>query len=127
MKNWYKMITAIFLGMFILAGCSAAEQDEIPNKDVSETAQITISIEEEIIAEKDIEINEEKNLMDLLEENFEIESDEGFITSIEGYEQNVTENKYWLYNINGEPATTGANDYQLKPGDDIVFNLGNVE
>ncbi|KAB8138370.1 DUF4430 domain-containing protein [Gracilibacillus oryzae] len=122
-----KRFIITLITILMLAGCSG--QDVAPDStDTSGegTVSITISInhQEEILANKELNIKETNNLMELLEANFEVEANDGLITSIEGYEQNIEKEIYWLYEVNGEQATVGASDYELSPGDKVVFDLG---
>lgn len=63
-----------------------------------------------------------------MEENMEVvKDDSGFITAIDGISQNPEENKWWTYTANGEMVNVGAYDYDIKPGDRIVFTLSVYE
>lgn len=72
---------------------------------------------------KEIKVEEGQNLLEIMKENYEVTAKDGFISVIEGYEQDEKEGKYWLYTINGEQATVGAADYELEDKDVIVWNL----
>ncbi|MDL2310614.1 DUF4430 domain-containing protein [Peptostreptococcaceae bacterium OttesenSCG-928-C18] len=34
---------------------------------------------------------------------------------------------YWTYTVNGESATVGAGDYEIKNNDKITFNLAKIK
>lgn len=127
MKKHVNLIMAFLFSITILLGCGQTESPgETSNAD-EQVVNVTISTDngEEVISDATIEIEENEILMDVLEENFEIEDEGGFITSIDGVEQ--TENKYWLYEVNDEKASVGANEYELSPGDEVVFDLQAIE
>ncbi|MBU7034812.1 MAG: DUF4430 domain-containing protein [Theionarchaea archaeon] len=51
------------------------------------------------------------------------EEEGGFVISVNGVSQNPSDNIYWMYYINGEPAQVGAADYTVQEGDEIVWRL----
>ncbi|SEK43073.1 protein of unknown function [Carnobacterium iners] len=75
---------------------------------------------------KDVKTQEGQNLLEIMEENYNLTAKDGFIFAIEGYEQNQKEGKYWLYTINGQEATVGAADYIVEDQDVIVWNLDGI-
>lgn len=129
MKKHVKLITAFLVSIIILLGCGQTEKpDETTNVEEQEqVVDITISTDngEEVISSETIEIEENEVLMDVLQENYEIEDVDGFITSIEGVEQ--TDDTFWLYEVNDEEALVGANEYELSSGDEVVFELQAME
>ncbi|MRH42360.1 DUF4430 domain-containing protein [Aquibacillus halophilus] len=140
MKKFYLSILSLLFTVMVLSGCgqedSNADQNETNQSEQAgetenqEKVVITISQDkgEEVITEEEISFEEGAVLMDVMVENFEVEgADQGFITSIEGIGQNEEEGKYWLYDVNGEMPTVGANEYELQPGDEITFDLQATE
>ena len=63
------------------------------------------------------------SLFDAMSENFDIKDDNGFITSIDGKEQDKAANKYWTFTINDEQVNVGAKDVTVADGDKIIFKL----
>lgn len=45
-----------------------------------------------------------------------------FITAIDGVANDSATRQYWVYEVNGQSATVGADQYQLKSGDIVVWN-----
>lgn len=149
MKKLYTIFAVIFMVLGLLAGCGQTEQPQSgtegqeepaqtesdntstdtagqdqPVETETDTVSITIKDGEETLTEKEVPIEEGAVLLDVMEENFQVEATEdGFITSLEGVSQNEEEGKYWLFDINGEPSPVGAAEYELQPGDEIVFTL----
>src|SRR5690625_2087896 len=119
MKHWMLRISTFLLIIGLFVGCTSPEnniegtngqnvEEEVQNNNEvlssenennEEIVTILISKDhgDEIIADKEIEIEEGAILMDVLKENFSIEEDNGFVTSIEGEEQDIDANKFWLY------------------------------
>ena len=139
MKKFIQLLFTLVLAAGLLLGCSNDTTEETDNTSTENQTQseetqeqavhITISedIGEEVLSEKDIEIEEGAILMDVLKDNYEIEEDGGFITGIDGVTAEDGEEKYWMYEVNGEMAEVGANEYELEAGDDVVFDLHAVE
>ena len=129
----------------VLGGCSSEDtgEESSATNDQTETsgdtvtdnekqeAMVAISITkkkgEETVAKKEIPIEGGAILMDVLKENFEVEEDGGFITSIEGIEANESEKMAWLFFVNDESAKVGANQLELSPGDTVHFDLQSWE
>lgn len=127
----------IFITLLALTACADTNQTAVnessalvPSEvEVAATKTISTSIvlqeEEKVLSNssKELKVEEGQNLLEVMEENYEIIAKDGFISAIEGYEQNKKEGKYWLYTINGEQATVGASDYIVEDQDIIVWNL----
>ncbi|WP_070120882.1 DUF4430 domain-containing protein [Bacillus marinisedimentorum] len=91
----------------------------------AETEQVVIQVvsdEGEAVAEKDIEANGD-SLLDIMKENFEVEEKDGFIQSIEGEAQSEEDNKFWVYEVDGEQVTVGAQEFTPEGGEEIVWKL----
>ncbi|WP_010530848.1 DUF4430 domain-containing protein [Lentibacillus jeotgali] len=141
MNKLFLRIASILVVIGLIAGCSAGggEQSESNNGTKTSTNEntdgelsedeirMTISKDQgsEYIAEKEIEIEEGAVLMDVLQENFYVETKENgqFITSIERVSAKEDEQKSWIFKVNGEMANVGAAEYELSPGDKVTFDL----
>lgn len=104
---------------------SGQESEEVSEDSV----RITISKDEEaeFIHEKEIKIEEGDILMDVLKENFYVEEEDNFITSIERVAPKEDEKKAWIFFVNDEIAPVGAHEFELTPGDKIQFDLQSWE
>ncbi|HEX6594561.1 MAG TPA: DUF4430 domain-containing protein [Bacillota bacterium] len=138
MNKWLLRFFMMILMVGLVTGC-VADQDEsqettnsrieqTENEDTlekEETVVITVSKDEgeKMIIEQEVPIEEDAVLMDVLKEHFEIEEEDGFITSIEGVAPEEGEEKAWMYFVNGEIASVGANEFELSPGDEVTFDL----
>lgn len=71
----------------------------------------------------EFEVEEGSTVLEVMQENFTIEDDGGFITAIEGYEQVEDSGAYWMYEVNEEQPTVGAEDYELEENDEILWIL----
>ncbi|WP_188453822.1 DUF4430 domain-containing protein [Virgibacillus oceani] len=143
MRKLLLMVGALLLITGLLAGCGADDGSDSESAASGQTEQssdnqgsseeneevVTITIskdkEAEMITEEKIAVEEGDILMDVMEDNFEIETDfdGGFITSINGVAPKDGEQKSWMFFVNGEMPTKGAKEIELSPGDKISFDL----
>ena len=137
MKKIYTILLSLILVLSLVA-CTGNSSTKTAETNNDEKVKSTENIKDEIIttvilkegeneiSKNDFQVKSGDNLLKVLKDNFEIEEDNGFITSIEGKSQNEKEGIYWLYTINGESAEIGAGDYEIKDKDVIVFTLSKI-
>lgn len=76
----------------------------------------------------EVETSNDSDVLAYMVENFDVEGvEEGFITSINGVEQDESEGLYWLYYVNEEMPSVGAGDYIVEDGDLIEWKLESFE
>jgi len=119
--------------LIFIPACSTNEDTSSQNNSDEETSQQIEKVEfviskdkgEEIVEEKDVEIKKDDILLDVLEENFDVETDEdgSFITEIEGIKAENGEQKAWIYSVNDEMGTVGADEYKLQPDDKVELDF----
>jgi len=148
MKKWVNLLAVSALSTFVITGCGNGgdgDQAETPTSTVestvSETASTTASNQEEMVSvnvsvqedgelipgtDKELEVAEESNLLDVMKENYDVEESNTFINSIEGISQDEEEGKYWMFDVNGEAAPVGAADTIVKDGDEVVWDLSGM-
>lgn len=129
------LIVAVILGFLFsdtqdfMSGMESQEDTEQlePREDL---AIISVFGEDGEIEGSPVEINvdHETDVLAYMVENFSVEgTEEGFITSIDGVEQDESEGLYWLYYINEEMPSIGAGDYIVEDGDLIEWKLESFE
>ncbi|MEH6890291.1 DUF4430 domain-containing protein [Bacillus sp. JJ864] len=125
-----KIIMGIFLAIVMsisIVGCSNKDSSADVSKKKDAVSKVTIEITQNNgdskVEKKTVEIKGKETLLDVMKKNFKIEDNKGFITSINGVKQDTKENKYWLFNVNGTPAVKGANETELKNGDEVKWDL----
>ncbi|AQS54367.1 hypothetical protein BW727_102053 [Jeotgalibaca dankookensis] len=128
MKKWLFLMSAS--ATLVACGTEATETAESINQanDLIEVT-INVAVDGETIEDGSITSNVEEDavLFDVMEASFDVEDEDGFITAINGYEQDEDANKYWLFDLNGEMAPVGAQDLELSDGDVVDFNLEELE
>ncbi|SEK17926.1 protein of unknown function [Carnobacterium iners] len=134
----YKLKPLLILGLtLILTACGAPANNESASSQVVPEQASSISIPETVEATIVFEVDEEEQadmarslkveegttLLDAMNVEYEVKETDGFITAIDGIEQDDSKNKWWLYSVNGEDGTVGAADYEIKEDDQIKWTL----
>ncbi|MFC5632194.1 MULTISPECIES: DUF4430 domain-containing protein [Streptococcus] len=107
----------IFLSIFLVA-CDndAAEKDD----QVAGKVQLIVNLDTNKMDEQ-VTFESGDTVMDVLEDNYEVEKDNGLITSIDGLAQDEAKKLYWMFKVNDEMAPKGADQITLNDGDKIEF------
>ncbi|WP_051912534.1 DUF4430 domain-containing protein [Carnobacterium funditum] len=136
MKKTNNLILGLLMAGILVTGCGVSETQEMTNssekqvesslvkeesKEVSATVKVVVAGEE--IDNVDLAVDSGAILLDAMKENMKIEETDGFINSINGVEQSEKDNKFWIYIVNDEQVTVGANEYELLDGDQVVWEL----
>lgn len=92
------------------------------------TAQVAVFVEgeEQVDLTQSFEVFEGTVLSEIMIENYEVVEENGFVESLEGFEQNPEEDMYWMYYVNGEAADVGMNDYVLQDNDEVEWRLEGI-
>lgn len=79
---------------------------------------------------ENIGVKEGESVLDIISRTKKVEIKEysfgKLVESIEGI-KNGTNDKYWLFYVNGEEAKVGASDYKLKPTDKVEWKFKTYE
>lgn len=139
-KKLFSSLSTLLLSGMLLVGCGnqTAKPVDEPAEDsentelVADEKVITIDIsvegEDTESLSKELEVAEDSNLLEIMDVNYDIEATEdGFMTAIEGYEQDESEGLYWLFDVNGEMGEVGAADYIPSESDAIEWKLESFE
>lgn len=101
---------------FLDDGGSASDSD----KEIT----VVITANDEEVARETIGISSEDTLMEVMEAHFEMGlADDGFIESIEGIEQNPSENLFWVFEANDEMVTVSAEEFVPEDQDVVTWEL----
>lgn len=139
-KLFGRLTTLLFSGV-LLVGCGNQTAEKPAETDGTETENVETVTEEKVVTvaiyvdgesvddlEKEIAIEEEESVLDIMDEYYDIDgAEEGFITAIEGYEQDDAQGLYWMYYVNEEMAPVGAADYIPEEADVIEWKLEKFE
>ena len=142
-RNLRRLFVLLSAGV-VLSGCATevAEETQAPDTAVEETAEteesadveevtaaIDILIDGEQVADlsKEITVSEGTYLMDVMHEEYDVVDEGGFLSAIEGHEQDADAGRYWMYYVNDEMPSVGAFEYELEEGDSIEWRLEDSE
>ena len=132
MKKWLLLALS---SVSILTACGAnvsesetinVESTEAVDVIESEIGLVTILLKDvdgEVVHGETIEVEEDVLVSIATAEAFEVESSGGFISAISGMEQSPDENIWWVFVINDEMVSVGAEEAVLKDGDTLVWKL----
>ncbi|WP_205600732.1 DUF4430 domain-containing protein [Gracilibacillus sp. YIM 98692] len=127
MKKAFQSVTLGFLLLLFSTACTQDSPQTENDNPISILMEIAINSEEELLVNEELQVEKNSILLDVLKNQYDVEvTNDGFITSIEGYEQNPEENLYWMYEVNNEMPNVGANEYQLEDDDHVIFELQTV-
>ena len=127
-----KKLLALALLTVSLGACA---QPTAPTKQTSQETTTTVKAEQTITVnvKKDGELisgspftltfKDGDKLLTVMKEQMQIVEKDGFVSSINGIEQEPANQKYWLFDVNGEMSPVGANQVDLKQGDVIDWKL----
>lgn len=125
MKQKLLLLMSIFFALMMI-GCSETVNEE-PESKLSQ-AEIIVVIDE-ISDNHQVEFIDGTSLMEIMKENFEIETafEDSFIIGINEVLADDEAKLGWMYYINGDFATSGANDYIPEDGDVVEFKYESWE
>lgn len=121
----------LLISFSFLVGCQAIQN---PNSTMEETSslvasqfQMVLRVEGEDVMEENLAFQPGEKLLDVMKKYHSIMEKDGFVERIDQYEQNPSEMKYWLFEVNGQMSQVGANQVELKEGDKVVWSLSVLE
>ncbi|HEL2576823.1 DUF4430 domain-containing protein [Streptococcus sp. P25B114] len=126
MKRLLRICVSV-LSVLVLLGCSTTSNQPTASSQVEETSQLleaTLRITTDgQNSTENVRFEAGDSVMDVLEEYYDIEEENGMVTVIDGKSQDPASNTYWMYKVNGSLAEKGAAEQILQEGDDVEFYL----
>lgn len=130
MFGWKKIVSWMLVVMLTVAmtGCGQ-KQAEAPPPTATEVKTISTIFQftenSQAIADLDQKIEAEAGVtvMAVLKAHYTVEEQDGFVTAINGHNQDKSANKYWMFKVNGTMAEKGAADIVLNDGDVVLWEL----
>lgn len=134
MKKRLFLTTSLLLSTLVLVACTPKTEQtpqetsqtavqSISSEVKQEEATISLQVDGEEIENKAVTFTKGETLYAVMQKNFDIVDQDGFITSINDQAQDEAAQKYWMYDVNGEMALVGAKELILEPGDHVEFKL----
>ena len=132
-----KKIIGILTATLLLTACgqAPANTNSTTTSVETTTAAQTTSVTHNITKDRPaiagspftLTFKEGDNLLDVMKSQLKIVEKDGFISSINGVEQVPSEQKYWLFDVNGQMSPVGAKEVLLKAGDVIDWKLNKLQ
>ena len=122
-----------FLRLFMVAsallstGCvNTIEEEPVAIEHSEEVEQIEVHIllkdvDDEMYINERIEVEEGSTLSEVMEENFNTVIEDGFLESIDEFENDPANNIFIVYDINGEMGIEPVEDLILQDGDKVLW------
>ncbi|MDZ7834041.1 MAG: DUF4430 domain-containing protein [Alkalibacterium sp.] len=127
MKKKSNIVMSVVIALLALAIILwVSNQDSPSGSSAEDMKEVTVMIyaEDEELANDTLEVAEDMTLLEIMEDNYEMAvSDEGFVESIEGAEQSVENNLYWVFEANEEMVNESAEDFVPEDGDTVIWEL----
>ncbi len=124
MKKVVLGLISVLSVLFIVA-CTPSSQTDLEQEELLKASLVVDFGDKKDSIE--VSFEQDDTVMDLLEDHFEVESEAGMVTAINGVSQDASSNTYWMYDINGELAPKGAEEMTVSDGDTITFYLETFE
>ncbi|WP_423188474.1 DUF4430 domain-containing protein [Alkalibacterium sp. f15] len=123
-SNILLSVAIALLALAIILWVSGRDTDSQTTSEETNEVTVMIYANDEELANDTLDVNADITLMEIMEENYELSvTEEGFIEAIEGVEQNIEENEFWVFEANEEMVTESAEDFVPEDGDTILWEL----
>lgn len=121
MNKRFKTGFLALVAMLLVACSQGIKQTQTPSVPKSDHHVRLVVKEDTNTVDEKVSFEEGDTVLEVLKDNYEVKEKDGFITSIDGIEQDTKANKYWLFKVNGKMADKGADQITVKDGDSIEF------
>ena len=130
MKKILKLLLiAVLPLMLFAAGCSNQSNNESNKAESSSVSKQTATIKvvdktkSKTLGNKKVSFKKGETILAALKKNYKVTESKGFVSAIDGVQQDDKAGAYWTFTVNGKDATKGAGDIKLAPYDKVVFKL----
>lgn len=122
-KYLFTVAISVVFVVFLLVWTGAASNNP-GTADQEQDVQVVITAHDEEIVNETVAVAADTSLLDLMQQNYDtVISDDGFIESIEGVEQNPDEGLFWIFEVNEEMVNDSAEDFIPQDDDLITWEL----
>lgn len=117
-------VAVALLALAIILWVTGRDADSASTSAETNDVIVVIFANDEEMANDTLEVADDMTLMQIMEEHYDMSvSEEGFVQAIEGVEQNVEDNEYWVFEANEEMVTDPADEFIPADGDTILWEL----
>lgn len=117
----------VVISSLLVTGCDNTVEDEpVAIEQSEEVEQIEVRIllkdvDNEMYINERIEVEEGSTLSEVMEENFNTVIEDGFLESIDEFENDPSNDIFIVYDINGEMGIEPVEDLILQDGDKVLW------
>ena len=117
------IVLALSLVTLVACGKSeAAKLTRTSNQQSQSQGKVTLILKTEKESKKKaVNIQKGDTVLDVLEEVYPVQENDGFITEIDGISQDKDKGIYWMFDVNGKLGEKAANQLKVENGDEIKF------
>ncbi|MDK6368621.1 MULTISPECIES: DUF4430 domain-containing protein [Aerococcus] len=119
-----KGLWTFFLGLLLICALAACRQAAEPQEDLT----IEVYVDDQQLEQRTL-ANEEvvgESLLDVMADNFKIETDGHYIQAIDGYREDPQAKRWWRYEVNQEASDMPLDQVQIEAGDHFVWKLEKI-
>lgn len=118
------IITAVVLVVVGLVLVGVFSNDTGETSDADKEITVVIKTADEELANEVLGVSSDDTLMEIMNVHFDMGiSDEGFVESIEGVDQNPDEGLFWVFEVNDEMVTVSAEEFVPEEQDTVTWEL----
>ena len=119
-----KGLWKFFLGLLMIAGLGACQQNVKPQEDLT----IQVYVDGKLLEDKSLPKEEVigETLLDVMADHFELETDSHYIQAINGYREDPQAKRWWRYELNQESSDIPLDQVQIERGDQVVWKLDKI-
>ena len=113
------------LSLVTIVACGkreAAKLSRTSSQQSQSQGKVTLILKTEKESKKKaVNIQKGDTVLDVLEEVYPVQENDGFITEIDGISQDKDKGIYWMFDVNGKLGEKAANQLKVENGDEIKF------
>lgn len=126
-KSLTRGLTTIAAVFTLSAGLAACGSQTKATAKPAAKAKIKLVVGKKTLSEQKFTITKKETVMQAMQKHYQVKVKKGFITSINGHQQDPATQTYWMYRVNGKMAAKGANQLTVKKGDQITWTLASTK
>lgn len=112
----------LMLSFSVLLVACGQQQDAAKTSGSEEAGKVELIVDLDTnVVDENVTFEKGDTVMDVLEDNYKVEETDGFITAIDGLEQDTAKGVYWFFKVNDDMAPKAADQIEVKAGDKIEF------
>lgn len=118
------IIAAVVLVILGLVLVDVLSNDTGDTSDADKEVTVVITTADEELANETVGASSDETLMDIMENHFDLDvTEEGFVEALEGVAEDPDEGLFWVFEVNDEMVTVGAEEFVPEDQDTVTWEL----